>query len=152
MSAFDKAAIFRPSCYNCHYAKTNRVGDFSVGDFWGLGHQGVPFKHDMTKGVSLLLVNTEKGRSIMEALDESNFYEKRTLKEAAARNHNLSNVSRMPYNRDEVIKAFMDDGMSLDGIERIHHLIDRSLKARLSALSETLGIYDLLKKIHNLIG
>lgn len=106
----------------------------------------------MTKGVSLLLVNTEKGRSIMKALDESNFYEQRTLEEASVRNHNLTKVSRMPNNRNEVIEAFMDDAKSLENIEDMHHLIDKSLKARLSALSDTLGIYDLLKKIHNFIG
>lgn len=152
MSAFDKAAIFRKSCYQCHYAKTNRVGDFSIGDFWGLGHQGIPFKHDMTKGVSLLLVNSEKGREIMNSIDDDNFYEKRTLEEAAARNHNLTKVSRLHENRDAVIKAFLDKDKSLDEIEKEFHLIDRSLKKRLSSLSAKLGIYDLLKKIHNTIG
>lgn len=152
MSAFDKAAIFRQSCYQCHYTRATRVGDFSVGDFWGLGHQGVPFKYDMTKGVSLLLVNTDKGRGIMKSLDKDNFYVRRSLQEAAARNHNLTKVSNKPINREQVIKAFMDDTMSLTDIECSQHLLDRSLKARLSSLSETLGIYDTLKKIHNLIG
>ena len=151
MSAFDKASIFRLSCYNCHYAKANRVGDFSIGDFWGLGHQGVPFKHDMTKGVSLLMVNTEKGRATMQLLDENNFYEKRTLDEAAARNHNLTKVSRMPNNREAVIQSFMDENMGLDNIEKIHHLLDKSIKTRLSELSSELGIYDFLKKIYNFI-
>ena len=151
MSAFDKASIFRLSCYNCHYAKVNRVGDFSIGDFWGLGQQGVPFKYDMTKGVSLLMVNSEKGRDIMQSLDENNFYEKRTLEEAAARNHNLTKVSRMPDNREEVIQSFMDENMSLDNIEKIHHLVDKSIKTRLSELSSELGIYDCLKKIYNFI-
>lgn len=152
MSAFDKAAIFRLSCYQCHYTRVTRVGDFTVGDFWGLGHQGVPFKYDMTKGVSLLLVNTDKGRDIMKSLDNDNFYVKRSLQEAAARNHNLTKVSNRPINREQVIKAFMDDSMSLSDIECSQHLLDRSVKARLSSLSETLGIYDMLKKIHNLIG
>lgn len=152
MSAFDKAAIFRQSCYQCHYTRVTRVGDFTVGDFWGLGHQGVPFKYDMTKGVSLLLVNTDKGREIMKSLDNDNFYVKRLLQEAAARNHNLTKVSNRPINREQVIKAFMDDSMSLSDIECSQHLLDRSVKARLSSLSETLGIYDMLKKIHNLIG
>ena len=152
MSAFDKAAIFRQSCYQCHYTRVTRVGDFTVGDFWGLGHQGVPFKYDMTKGVSLLLVNTDKGREIMKSLDNDNFYVKRSLQEAAARNHNLTKVSNRPINREQVIKAFMDDSMSLSDIECSQHLLDRSVKARLSSLSETLGIYDMLKKIHNLIG
>lgn len=152
MSAFDKAAIFRQSCYQCHYSRVTRVGDFTVGDFWGLGHQGVPFKYDMTKGVSLLLVNTDKGKEIMESLDNDNFYVRRSLHEAVARNHNLTKVSNRPINRDQVLKDFMDDTMSLTDIERSQHLLDRSVKARLSSLSETLGIYDMLKKIHNLIG
>lgn len=151
MSAFDKASTFRLSCYKCHYAKANRVGDFSIGDFWGLGHQGIPFKHDMTKGVSLLMVNTEKARVFMNSLDENNFYEKRTLKEAAARNHNLTQVSSRPDNREDVIQSFMDENRSLDSIENMYHLVDRSLKARLSTLSSELGIYDLLKKIYNFI-
>ena len=152
MSAFDKAAIFRKSCYSCHYATTARVGDFSIGDFWGLGHQGIPFKHDMTKGVSLLIVNSEKGREIFKALGNDNFYEQRTLEEAAAGNHNLTKVSSLPENRDLVIKAFLNDNMTLDDIETSYRLIDRSLKKRLSSLSERLGLYDIVKKLYNKIG
>ena len=152
MSAFDKAATFRRSCYTCHYAKTSRVGEFSIGDFWGLGHHGVPFKYDTTKGVSLLIVNSEKGRAIFNELDRENFYEQRTLEEAAAGNHNLTKVSRLPNKRDAVIRAFLDDTMSLDEIEKDCKLIDRSLKKRLSRISSQLGIYDLLKKIYNTIG
>lgn len=152
MSAFDKAATFRRSCYQCHYATANRVGDFSIGDFWGLGHQGVPFKYDMTKGVSLLLVNSDKGRVIITELGEDDFYVKRTLEEAAARNHNLTKVSVSPTNREQVIAAFLDENMSLDEIEKKYQLIDRSLKNRLSELASRFGLYDLLKKIHNAIG
>lgn len=152
MSAFDRAATFRRACYQCHYATANRVGDFSIGDFWGLGHQGVPFKYDMTKGVSLLLVNSDKGRAIITELGEDDFYVKRTLEEAAARNHNLTKVSVSPINREQVIAAFLDENMSLDEIEKKYQLIDRSLKNRLSELASRFGIYDLLKKIHNAIG
>lgn len=152
MSAFDKAAIFRKSCYTCHYAQTARVGDFSIGDFWGLGHQGIPFKHDMTKGVSLLIVNSDKGRKVFESLGDDDIYEKRSLEEAAAGNHNLTKVSRRPDNRDIVIRAFLDNKKSLDYIEKEYKLIDRSFKKRLSRLSTQLGIYDLLKRIYNTIG
>jgi NAD-dependent dihydropyrimidine dehydrogenase PreA subunit len=152
MSAFDRASIFRRSCYQCHYGNVKRVGDFTIGDFWGLGHQGVPFKYDMTKGVSLLIVNTDKGRNIMSKLDDDNLYVKRTLKEAVARNHNLRAVSKRPENREDVIKAFLHPYMTLDEIEKRHHLMDKSLKKRLSTLSSKIGLYDLLKKIHNTIG
>lgn len=151
MSAFDKAATFRRSCYMCHYATTKRVGDFSVGDFWGLGQHGVSFNHDMTKGVSLLIVNSEKGHAIFKALGDEDYYEQRTMTEAAAGNHNLTKVSNLPINRDSVIRAFLDDNMSLDNIEKDYKLIDRSLKKRLSILSEQLGVYDFIKRLYNRI-
>ncbi len=151
MSAFDKAAIFRKSCYTCHYAQTARVGDFSIGDFWGVGKQGVPFKYDTTKGVSLLLVNSDKGRSIMKQLGDNDFYVSRTLKEATVRNHNLSGVSPNYNDRDEVVQAFISDETSLDDIEKKFHLMDRSLKKRVSQLSMRLGLYDLIKKLENLM-
>ena len=151
MSAFDKASIFRRSCYQCHYAKTNRDGDFTIGDFWGVGKQGVPFKYDTTKGVSLLLVNSDKGRSIMKQFGDNDFYVSRTLKEATVRNHNLSGVSPNYNDRDEVVQAFISDETSLDDIEKKFHLMDRSLKKRVSQLSMRLGLYDLIKKLENLM-
>lgn len=50
MDAFDKSALFRKSCYSCPYATIPRQGDCSLGDFWGLGRHGVPFKHDVIRG------------------------------------------------------------------------------------------------------
>ena len=38
---------------------------------------------------------------------------------------------------------------SLDDIEQDYHLIVRSLKKRLSTISEQLGIYDIIKRIYN---
>lgn len=152
MSAFDKAAIFRKSCYQCHYTKVQRTGDFSIGDFWGIGHQGIPFKYDTTKGVSLLLVNSDKGRNIMKQLGEDDFYVERTIEEASKRNHNLTKVSCHHENRDAIVSAFMDESISLDQIEQKFHLIDRSFKKRLSGICSRLGLYDLFKKIHNLLG
>lgn len=152
MSAFVKGATFRKSCYTCHYAKPMRVGDFSIGDFWGIGHYGVPFKYDTTKGVSLLIVNSEKGRSLMELLGRDDFYVKRTFEEAIAGNHNLSKVSNMNKNRDEIIKAFLDKNIGLDEIEQKYHLVNKSLKKRIATIASKFGVYDYLKKIYNIIG
>lgn len=49
----------RPSCYNC-YAKTNKQSDISLADFWGINKVS-PEMND-NKGVSLVLVRTEKGK------------------------------------------------------------------------------------------
>ena len=54
-------ACLRESCYNCQYANTERVADITVGDFWGI--EKVFPKIDDNKGVSLVLVNSEKGKA-----------------------------------------------------------------------------------------
>lgn len=147
MFAFDKAAIFRRSCYSCHYTTINRVGDFSIGDFWGIGKYGKSFNYDKSKGVSLLIVNSEKGKSIMDKLSENDFYVKRSIEEAIAGNHNLTKVSAMHCHREAVIKAFLNKELTLDEIDKQFHLVDRSLKQRIIDVSMKIGLYDLLKKI-----
>ena len=54
--------ISRPSCHSCRYSNFNRQGDFSIGDFWGFenNYSDVDYKN----GVSLLMVNSAKGRNV----------------------------------------------------------------------------------------
>ncbi len=60
--AFLNAHIFRPNCYGCQYADLNRVGDITLGDFWGIENH---IKENVKDGFSLVLVNSEKGRNII---------------------------------------------------------------------------------------
>lgn len=52
--------VLRDSCYSCNYRDLNRVSDISIADFWGLEKGQYKDFYD-NKGVSLVLVNTEKG-------------------------------------------------------------------------------------------
>ena len=149
MEAFDKSAIFRNSCYNCPFAKTPRVGDVTLADFWGLGRHGKKFKHDVTKGVSLILVNTEKGQKALSALDKDTFVEERTLEEALIENHNLKGSSSCHFNRNEIIEAFLDKQTSLEDIDRKFHLVDRSLKGQIKMWSLKLGLFERVKVFYN---
>lgn len=56
--------IIRPSCFMCPYKDISRVSDISIGDFWGIDTAIENFNDN--KGVSLVLVNTEKGMNIFE--------------------------------------------------------------------------------------
>ena len=51
--------IFRPSCHNCRFSNTNRPGDITLADFWGIENSDPSFEDNA--GVSLVLLNTEKG-------------------------------------------------------------------------------------------
>ena len=96
--AFENGLMFSEACYSCAYAHPERVADFTLADFWGIGKKQ-PFLHPTHKGVSLMLVNSEKAdRFISECNDL--FFEERTLDEAIEGNHNLSKVSGRPIGRD----------------------------------------------------
>lgn len=51
--------IVRISCGKCPYKSTNRVGDISIADFWGIDKAVPGFNDD--KGVSLVLINSPIG-------------------------------------------------------------------------------------------
>jgi len=58
-------------CYYCPFSKIPRVGDITLGDYWG-----VPKEVDNdNKGVSAVLVNNEKGEKLFNILDNIVFFE-----------------------------------------------------------------------------
>lgn len=56
---FSHNYYLRDSCFSCRYTNIHRVGDISLGDFWGI-KKTRPELYD-PKGISYLIVNTEKG-------------------------------------------------------------------------------------------
>lgn len=60
--------ILRPSCYFCEYSNLKRAGDISIGDYWGIEKYHPEL--DDNKGISLVLVNTGKGRTIIQDLEK----------------------------------------------------------------------------------
>ena len=54
----------RESCSNCPYTNINRVGDISMGDFWGW--KGVMFNDN--KGLSIIFVNSDNGRTLFDKI------------------------------------------------------------------------------------
>lgn len=61
-------------CYSCKYANLNRVGDLTLGDYWGIEKSACPF--DDNKGVSICLVNNSKGQKMFgNFLSKAKVYE-----------------------------------------------------------------------------
>lgn len=61
--------ILRPSCHNCKYTNFNRETDITIADFWGI--EKTMKEYDDNKGISLVLVNTEKGKEIFRNCSEN---------------------------------------------------------------------------------
>lgn len=64
---FYKHVMLRRSCGVCPFTNLTRPSDITIGDFWGW-QKSVPGFNDDDKGVSLVLVNTVKGRSLFEKI------------------------------------------------------------------------------------
>ena len=65
--AFYKHIMFRQSCGVCPFCSTRRPSDITIADFWGWEKTDPNINAD-DKGVSLVLVNTEKGRQLFDAV------------------------------------------------------------------------------------
>lgn len=63
---FYKHLTIRPSCSNCHFTNFNRVSDVTIGDFWGWEKSYSDWNDN--KGVSLFMVNSQKGLELRESL------------------------------------------------------------------------------------
>lgn len=66
---FYKHIMLRQSCGNCHFCNTTRPSDITIADFWGWEKTNSDFNKD-NKGISLLLINTEKGKSLFENIKD----------------------------------------------------------------------------------
>lgn len=60
---FLKGLLTRESCYKCPFSSMHRPGDLTLGDFFGFQHTRPELEHK--EGLSLILVNSEKGHSLL---------------------------------------------------------------------------------------
>lgn len=64
--SFYTRLVDRKSCYQCEYGSGNRLSDITLGDYWGISD----FHNELNSrdGVSAILVNSEKGESLIQSL------------------------------------------------------------------------------------
>ena len=65
---FYKHIMFRHSCGACKYTNLQRPSDVTIADFWGWEKTDSQINSD-DKGVSLVLLNTEKGKKLFDAVN-----------------------------------------------------------------------------------
>lgn len=107
-NAFISGDLMRYSCYNCHFACNKRVGDITLADHWGVNKYNPNFPN-IQDGVSLLLVNTPKGRLYWENLKDKTTNISVKQVEALESNPNLNHPTPFTNERKEAyVLAFSD--------------------------------------------
>lgn len=98
--------IVRPSCAVCPYARIERVGDITIGDFWGIENSIPEFDDD--KGTSLVLANTDKGMAILKKIMPD--LEIRTTDYQHCLQPNLKAPSKLSGDREKVWRKYYTKG------------------------------------------
>lgn len=106
--AFMKGFTYRYSCYDCKFAKIPRQGDITLADYWGVEHFFPDL--DKSKGVSLILVNSDKGNTIWNEIKSQVEFRASELSNASAYNFNLTHSTPMPAVRELCYKQIEERG------------------------------------------
>lgn len=99
LAAFLNGLNYRDSCYQCRYARQERISDITICDFWGLGAE-IPFEHPYTGSISAVLLNTQNGANFFEKSRSGLFVEERPVSEAIRGNAQLNAPTPMHPERD----------------------------------------------------
>lgn len=104
---FSELAI-RKNCKQCNFANMNRIGDISLGDFWGI-EKIKPTMYNKS-GVSLLLINSNKGYQLFHKIKHSITADLATTCEKE--HPNLYHSTRQNPHREEFMKDYLKSGFA----------------------------------------
>lgn len=94
LKGFFTSLFNRESCFSCQYTKKDRIGDITLGDFWGL--DDIKFK--AYKGVSLCMINTDKGGTLYSSINTNIISSQHKIDEAVKGNKPLNHPSLKTLN------------------------------------------------------
>lgn len=135
MQMFLKNYSLRPSCYECK-VKDKYQSDITLGDFWGIDDVA-PDMND-NKGISLLIIRTEKGKKIFEKIFERVIFKKVSYEDAVRGNGPVNQSVSKPKERE----TFFGDMNRMDMNELIRKYLSIPFKIKLKK-----KIKDIIKKM-----
>ena len=125
MKGFFKALFYRDCCYKCVFAKQERISDMTLGDFWGLDMTSV--NTTMDKGISLVLVNSDKGKMLLEMVEDHIEMIPRPLTEAVAGNKQLSHPMPRTWRYHVYKKLYPKVGFRLAAIAAMLDIVLKNM-------------------------
>ena len=110
---FLDSAISRENCYSCPYAQEKRIGDITIGDYWKIGKEHPEYLTEINeiKGVSCVIVNSEKGNKILEKYSKEIKLLDSQFDIIKRNNAQLMHPSKKSGNRATIFKLYKDGGI-----------------------------------------
>ena len=138
IAGFLGGMYYRESCYQCHYARGERVSDLSLGDYWDRENQYVDMENE---GLSMILVNSKKGDILLKAIEPSLSIKSISKELLQARNAQLRYPMSQHPDTNRFINCYLSDGYS----EGTKHILNNEIK-RLGKLHFISVVADSLKR------
>lgn len=140
--------ISRPSCEECVFSSPYlKVSDITIGDFWGIDKLAPDFVD--SKGVSLIIVNTKKGKELFDSIREDMMLREISLEEAYKNNHSKP-IKRNPKT-ENFWKDYLDYGYGYVLKKYCNNTylgkMKFILKNKLRSILFKLGLLEKIKKI-----
>jgi len=107
-AAFLQGKTHRECCYQCPYARIDRVGDFTIADYWNVASFHPELKN--VQGVSLIMVNTARAARWAAVLSEKMHMIPSRIEWIKKINYNLNRPAKRPMERDEIYKYISNIG------------------------------------------
>lgn len=107
---FIDSLTYRDNCYTCPFASENRVEDITLGDYWGIEYVHPEYLQnkliDSKKGVSCLIVNSYKGKNLLDNCNRKMNILSSTFDKAKSYNKNLYEPSIINSKRKEILDIY----------------------------------------------
>lgn len=108
---FMRHSMLQERCYECPFAGKERIGDITIGDFWGLNEKILPDQQKM--GMNMVLVNSERGRGMLDMVRNSMKLVTRPCEEAVCGNSTLRQPTEMPVEHYKLLQRIRVVGFTL---------------------------------------
>lgn len=117
MKGFLNDLYLRKSCYNCPSKSQKSHSDITIGDYWGVVKQGC-MQEDHKKGISLLLINTEKAKTVFNIITDRLNIEEISYADAIKSNENLLKPTHCPFSKVRKFNKLIANNTLVASIEK----------------------------------
>lgn len=95
----------RKSCYVCEYAALPRIGDITLGDFWG--YEGKLLKENNNRGISMVVISSKKGENLFDTVVNNLILEKVDEELCKIKSYHLHSTPKTNLSRDDFMNCIL---------------------------------------------
>lgn len=99
-----KGNFSRPSCYKCPFKGFPQKSDITLADFWGIDILDKTMDQD--KGTSMVMINSDKGKTLFEQIKNKIEWKEFTLTDASLHNSAINESLKVSCSDEERLEFF----------------------------------------------